>query len=61
MVNLILYFILIGIGLETARELVTRGATVVIACRSLVRGNVARGTSVKKISKCKKKIIIISK
>nr|XP_027218187.1 retinol dehydrogenase 12-like [Penaeus vannamei]XP_027218188.1 retinol dehydrogenase 12-like [Penaeus vannamei] len=31
-----------GIGLETARELVTRGATVVIACRSMVRGNVAK-------------------
>lgn len=50
----ILCFVIQGIGLETARELVTRGATVVIACRSMVRGNVAKGTSIKKISKYKK-------
>lgn len=31
-----------GIGLETARELVARGATVVLACRDLARGNQAR-------------------
>jgi len=32
-----------GIGLETARELARRGATVVLACRSAERGEAARG------------------
>ena len=31
-----------GIGLETARELVARGATVVLACRDLTKGKQAR-------------------
>ena len=31
-----------GIGLETARELVSRGATVVLACRDLAKGQQAR-------------------
>ena len=31
-----------GIGLETARELVARGATVVLACRDLTKGRQAR-------------------
>ncbi|XP_042861073.1 retinol dehydrogenase 12-like [Penaeus japonicus] len=38
-----------GIGLETARELVARGATVIIACRSLVRGNAAKDDILKKL------------
>ena len=31
-----------GIGLEAARELVSRGATVVLACRDTVKGQRAR-------------------
>lgn len=48
-----------GIGFETAKELVIMGATVILACRSLDRANVARQSILSTFECAPSKVIVL--